>query len=94
MSECKRCGQCCSVAFVGLHSIKIDDDKQEVYRWLGYHSCKPSRLQTDDGDCLMIRIPIICQHLSFKKGIAHCGIYDNRPMICKDFTCVKMRDNE
>jgi len=26
-----------------------------------------------------------CKHLEFKKGMAFCKIYENRPKCCKDF---------
>ena len=89
---CTRCGQCCTCAFIGLHSIRVDDDPQEFARWLAYHRCDVKGLPTEDGDVLMIRIPMVCKHLAYdKQGLASCKIYDTRPQICRDHLCDKLR---
>lgn len=93
MADCTRCGQCCTKAFVALYSVKVDEDNQELARWLRYHRLGTRRLHTDDaGDVLMIDIPIVCQHLStdVHTGICSCDIYDNRPVICREHRCKKI----
>lgn len=93
-SGCTRCGQCCTMAFIGLHSIKKGEDKQEFAQWLAYHQCGVRWMQTDESDqVLLVKIPIVCKHLSYNNaGIASCKIYEDRPRICRDHLCGKLRN--
>lgn len=93
MPECHRCGQCCNAANIILHSIKIDEDKQEFADWLIYHGMNVKRFPMDDGDAMQVRIPILCRHLTYgKDGKASCAIYEERPQICKDYKCPRTQE--
>jgi len=92
--ECKRCGRCCSSAFLALHNILVEDDKQEIAQWLKYHGCEPMHYPGKDGDVLAVNIPISCEHLSSETGTrkAVCLIYENRPNVCKNYFCKPVKD--
>jgi Fe-S-cluster containining protein len=92
---CNRCGQCCTSAFIGLHSIRKGEDKQEFAQWLSHHHCDPKWMRTDDGEILLVRIPLICKHLGYDKdGVASCKIYDRRPVICREHKCQKLESKD
>lgn len=80
------------MAFIGLHSIKRGEDHQEFGKWLAFHRCDPKWMQTEEGEVLLVKIPLVCKHLSYDKdGIASCKIYDERPKICRDHECLKIQ---
>lgn len=92
---CTRCGQCCTMAFIGLHSVKKGEDRQELARWLAFHNCRMKWMSTDEGQILLTGIPLICKHLGYNKdGIAFCKIYENRPVICREHKCLKVQEAE
>lgn len=83
------------MAFIGLHSIVKGQDRQEFGRWLGYHRCSPRWMRTDGGEVLLVKIPIVCEHLAYDAaGLARCRIYDSRPRICRDHVCLKLKKPE
>ena len=91
--NCKRCGVCCSSAFFAMYNRPIDEDTEEIARWILYHGCEPMRYPTENGDVLAIKIPIPCEHLGYseKEGY-HCKIYETRPVVCKNYFCKKVKD--
>jgi Fe-S-cluster containining protein len=81
------------MAFIGLHSIKRGEDHQEFGKWLAFHHCTPRWMPTDDGEVLLVKIPLVCKHLSYDNdGLAGCKIYEKRPKICQDHKCNKVRE--
>jgi Fe-S-cluster containining protein len=80
------------MAFIGLHSVKRGEDHQEFGKWLGFHHCGVKWMPTDEGEVLLVRIPLVCKHLSYDQdGQAGCRIYEKRPKICRDHLCKKLR---
>ena len=49
---------------------------------------------TPEGEKLGVRIPLVCKYLSFdkEKGLYECTIYENRPIVCKEYFCKRVRD--
>ena len=90
---CERCGYCCSSAFFVL-SDQDTEDKKELGRWFSYHHCDVMPYPTPNGDRLGIRIPLVCKYLSFdkEKGVYQCTIYDERPLVCREYFCKRMKD--
>lgn len=86
---CKRCGRCCTTAYMKLDNVP-EDDPREIGKWLRYHGCFT---QTHDG-VLAVGIPIICQHLDFDKktGEYACKIYDRRPIVCRKYECERCKE--
>lgn len=84
--ECKRCGKCCSSFFLALDNIPIDQDEKEIARLASYHGCEPMEYNGK----LAIKVPNPCKHLSWDEdGKAVCLIYENRPIVCREYFCQK-----
>jgi len=81
----RKCGRCCIVTVVLL----LDEDIKRIkkqgfsqdffvdYEMLGEYRGKPSLKKNKDGWCVFLK--------KDKKGIFSCGIYENRPQICKKY---------
>jgi Fe-S-cluster containining protein len=88
MSECVRCGQCCTYAYIWLGHIEVDNDPNDFGKWLSYHHCDIKRMQTEgQPDTLGVRVPLVCKFLDHNAGIATCRIYEKRPNICREYVC-------
>lgn len=87
---CRQCGQCCVYAIVPIPGATRDHDPMEIVSYLEAHNCKVY----DGEQCLMLRIPMNCQHLEFDTATntAHCLIYDRRPQLCRDYLCDAARE--
>jgi len=81
--SCKRCGKCCKNPTINL-DVPIDQDTQELSRWLQGHHCIPVKM---DGNILGMMIPSICEHFKEIDGVKACAIYETRPKICREFSC-------
>jgi Fe-S-cluster containining protein len=87
--KCQRCGNCCKSPFIVMENIKLDDgDPRELIRYYTYHSCEPMEKEIQGKKVLAIRIPIPCKH--FNQEQKTCMIYENRPVVCKEFFCKKV----
>lgn len=93
---CQRCGTCCLSAFLALANVPIEQDSQELARWLSYHGCEPMRYPGEKGEVLAVKIPIPCKHLASEPagGKTGCLIYKTRPNVCREYLCKKARDAE
>jgi|TARA_R110002020_G_scaffold36430_4_gene109573 Fe-S-cluster containining protein len=81
---CKKCGVCCRIDI----RPKWTDPRQ--FEWLEtIVSDHPNIEHKEDGG-----IRIVCSHLvrlkdeNGKTALSKCGIYEDRPQICRDFNCV------
>lgn len=91
---CLRCGQCCISASLALASVPRENDSQELGHWLELHRCSLETVEFPGGfKALGVRIPLVCKELVFDPdtGIATCQIYDNRPVICRDYNCKRIK---
>jgi len=69
------------------------EDKKEIGRWLAYHRCEPMMYPGKDGvPVLAVKVPIVCTHLERKDGVFGCRIYENRPVVCKEYLCPRVRN--
>ncbi len=95
-NPCLRCGTCCSSAFFALMNVSIEDDAQELARWMSYFGCEPMKYPTSEGEVLAVKIPMPCKHLAREpeSGKMGCLIYENRPNVCREYLCKKARDAE
>lgn len=85
MTECFRCGACCTAAFL---SLSKEECNQEYSKWLTFHRCDI----TTEGDRLIVRVPLLCQFITWDShGVATCTNYENRPQICKDHKCNRLK---
>lgn len=77
MSECTRCGLCCTQ--VTVH-VKDEDHRKffELHNW---------RIEDDPVTGFSATIPSVCDWLEFKDGIATCAHYDERPGTCQRHEC-------
>lgn len=81
--SCKRCGKCCINPILALHNIPIDNDKQELGRWLSYHGCQPFKMHNGKEEVLAVKLKSKCEHLETKDNLFYsCNIYEKRPFIC------------
>lgn len=79
--------------FVAHSQINIDKDDKEVGLYFQHHHCAIVRKELEDGSsCLGVRVPLVCRHLSLKSGVASCGVYEKRPVICQEYLCQRAKD--
>jgi Fe-S-cluster containining protein len=98
---CKACGGiCCSFESMDISFRSMDiDDPDEIDKWFEESDTRWDQLITDDdkvpdmtwivtknGDGLHLRFK--CNHRT-DEGL--CGIYNNRPDMCKKFECSLLR---
>ena len=95
MSECLRCGECCISNVINLGEIT---DKNRVVmldrlRWLTLHRCDTQIATRENGSQFdVLRIPLVCKNLAQdKQGKYLCKDYENRPQLCKDFECSRIK---
>lgn len=80
-----------------MHLSEITKENQtKVYdrlKWFNLHRCDTNIISYPDGrKRAVLRIPIICRMLDQNKdGKYFCKDYDNRPQVCKDFGCLRMK---
>jgi Fe-S-cluster containining protein len=88
--ECLRCGQCCTKVIITLTDIKVDNDTEDFGKWLQYHRCGVG----ENNGFAVLDIPLTCVHLQYepKTNRASCAIYNERPKICKDYQCLRIRE--
>ena len=93
-TACRRCGVCCSSAFLALANVPADQDREGLARWLSYHGCEPMRYPGENGDVLAVKIPLPCKHLACEpeSGKTSCLIYESRPRVCRDYLCDKAKE--
>ena len=72
--KCLRCGACCR--FLLLQS-SLSGKALEFYRERGLHV---------NGDVATIRVDHVCRHLKDDK----CGIYEKRPLVCREYPIVPL----
>lgn len=86
--DCKRCGKCCQRMIIALHNVPINNDKQELGRWLSYHGVETTKIFNGKEDVLAIKFNKLCKFAETKDGLFYsCKIYKNRPQICRDYWC-------
>jgi Fe-S-cluster containining protein len=91
MPECNQCGKCCLKTYISLDNIPVDKDEKELAKWLHYHGV---RVYNKNGN-LAIELPSSCKHLEkLSDGKYNCKIYEQRPVICKEYWCKEMIDRE
>ena len=80
---CKKCGICCRV------EVKPNWRDPRQFEWLETIVSDHPNIEYKDGG-----ISIVCSHLvrlkdqNGKTTLSQCGIYEDRPQICRDFNCV------
>jgi Fe-S-cluster containining protein len=71
--KCSSCGKCCSNIFIPF--LANEDEK----RWIEYHSMEV--IENEIGTFIKINNP--CSKLKDNK----CSIYEDRPKVCRGYTC-------
>lgn len=90
--ECKRCGQCCSSAFLAMDNRPIGKDPKELARYYKLHHCEPMSYPTPKGAVFAIKIPLVCSWLEWdQNGKARCKDYEHRPVVCREYFCHRCR---
>ena len=93
MPACKRCGNCCTTAFFADRAVPLPGDPQELARWWAYHHCEPMAYPSPDGSlCLGVKVPLVCRHLTNRRGVFSCAIYETRPKVCQSYFCPEVRN--
>lgn|SRR4030042_4231629 len=88
--ECERCGKCCKSTFLALGNIPIDGDTKEIGKWLLYHNIEPMKYKIGDQEVLAANIPLSCKYLDMDADKCICKIYNDRPVVCKEYFCQKV----
>ena len=76
---CPPCGKCCRYVSVGIDS-PTSVGRVSTILWLLYHKTLVV-YQSHDGDWFLL-VPTECENLR-PDGL--CGVYENRPFICRDY---------
>ena len=80
-----RCGLCCTLL------VRLDPEDIERIKRLG--SKEDSFVEhTGRKESILKRINGYCSFLKIEKGIATCTIYDSRPKICREYSCIAPRE--
>lgn len=63
-------------------------------RWLNLHRCDANIVTNIDGKKrAILRIPMFCKFLDQNKdGTFFCKDYNNRPVLCREFSCGRARE--
>ena len=96
MSECQRCGKCCISATFNYGKCDKDDiaghiKLKDMGRWLAYHGCDVGATEHGNIVKYFVAIPVVCKYLGVddKTKKYYCADYDNRPDVCKRYSCEK-----
>ena len=87
ITECKRCGACCSV-FCIVELTKADKRRIPEFMTESYPLVPGGRMMRADG--------FVCHELAIVEDKTGCSIYDIRPEVCRKFQpgselCLKAR---
>jgi Fe-S-cluster containining protein len=91
---CTRCGMCCMTADVSWRDITKENESAvlDQLKWLNLHRCDTMIVKHEDKRQAVLRVPIICRMLDQNKdGKYFCKDYDNRPQVCRMFTCARAK---
>ncbi len=92
---CKRCGMCCMTADINWKEITPENEVQvlDQLKWFNLHRCDTNVISYPDGrKRVALRIPMFCRMLDQNKdGTFFCKDYTNRPQLCKNFGCLRMK---
>lgn len=95
MSDCLRCGLCCTVCDMYIDEMTPESQAKAIdkMKWLNLHRCDTQiRTQKDGKKFTVLRIPLTCIHLDQDlDGKYKCKDYENRPEICRKFNCGKAK---
>lgn len=78
VGDCRRCGRCCRIVLFPLPK----GDRVDITKWLDAH-----QHMHVVGNYVVIDSK--CKHLGFKGGQHYCKIWDTRPTVCKEGTCLR-----
>ena len=77
---CSECGACCAYVAVEIDNPSAFDDYDHIYWYLTHRDVS---VYVDwEGDWF-IEFATVCEHMTQAKT---CGIYEERPRICSDFS--------
>jgi Fe-S-cluster containining protein len=79
MVACTECGKCCTYVSVGINEPRTVRSASDVL-WYLYHD-QVSVYRDGDGEWSVV-FETRCRHL---QGDLLCGVYADRPVICRDF---------
>ena len=88
-SKCERCGLCCDGYTFWMTNRSYDDDPTEIKKLIQYHGIQP--IKNAKGE-LGIHIDTPCIHFEMVDGKSSCKIQDNKPIVCKNYYCQKVKD--
>ena len=90
---CASCGKCCRVMILdGLPIDRRFASERAFLDWIDLHGAS-SAVKTSAGRrTLTVTIPRPCSKLVEKKGRSHCGIYEARPLTCREYDCLEDDD--
>jgi Fe-S-cluster containining protein len=66
------------------------DSDFDAARWEEFYAARGIHTERN-GNTLKVRVPQRCQHLGYDytNGLFGCAIYEDRPAICRDWSCEK-----
>jgi len=88
MEICKRCGNCCKNAYLSMDNFIYESKEgRAMSTWLNNYGCETSPMKKGDRNVLLVKLPNKCQHLNENNGCFSCNIYEQRPLMCKNYKC-------
>jgi Fe-S-cluster containining protein len=87
LKQCTECGKCCTYVSVGINEPNNLRNASDIL-WYLYHE-QVSVYRDGDGEWSVV-FETRCRHL---QGDLLCGVYVDRPIICRDFDNVTCEVN-
>jgi len=81
--ECKRCGNCCKSVVINVKVDMADRDAEDFVKFLEMHGMKA----VYNNNTIAVMVYAKCENLIEKNGGTVCDIYENRPKICREYSC-------
>lgn len=87
---CAECGKCCKVMILDGMAIDRRTHMDRSYlEWVELHGGTTEIVRDADGVSLTMVLPTPCQKLVNCGGGYTCGIYETRPLVCREYSCLE-----
>jgi Fe-S-cluster containining protein len=86
---CAGCGKCCRVMI--LEGLAIDRrlaSDRAFLEWIDLHGASSTVERRNGRQSLTVTIPKPCTKLEEAGGRSRCGIYEGRPLTCREYSCL------
>lgn len=86
---CAGCGKCCQVMI--LDGIPLDRRTRmdrSFLEWIALHGARAEVVEGAGGVSVTATVPTPCSKLECTRGAYRCGIYEERPYMCREYSCL------